>query len=136
MNDPTSGLLPLSCVNSLLWPWKRWRSLGRLSFLEDPEVPFGTGQRAAGATGLEQLIAANGGMGTMQKNLRADGQPLFQSLSQLADGRWLKSACTLAGVPTPGVAATIGGSRLAKLARWGGAQTLLFSCCGGVRRCR
>ena len=28
------------------------------------------------------------------------------------------------------------GSRLAKLACWGAAQTLLFSCCGGVRRCR
>ena len=62
---------------------------------------------ALDATGLEQLIAANGGMGAMRKNLRADEQPLFQSLSQLVDDRLLKSAYTLAGVPTPGVAATI-----------------------------
>ena len=40
---------------------------------------------ALDATGLEQLIAANGGMGAMQKNLRADEKPLFQSLSKLVD---------------------------------------------------
>ena len=45
-------------------------------------------------------------MGAIQKNLRADEQPLFQSLSQLVDDRLLKSAYKLAGVPTPGVAAT------------------------------
>ena len=72
-----------------------------------PGVVFRSPDPALGATGLEQLIAANGGMGALQKNLHADEQPLFQSLSQLADDRWLKSACTLAGVPTPGVAATI-----------------------------
>ena len=101
--------------------YKEWKSWGTSqhfgesphlsSMLPSVEVAPGVVLRPpdadTDATGLEQLIKANGGMSAMQRDLRADEQSLAQALSRLTDDRWLRSAYTLAGVPTPGVAATV-----------------------------